>query len=221
MTTAAHLTTEQLEAGLDATRAAHFVHGYVPEKAMWIADQGVQVLGGHGYIREHGMEQLVRDARVCQIYEGANGVQAMDLVGRKLPAHAGRYLRRFFQPVAAFIADNSDNGDLTEFVAPLSEAFALLQKATRWLAENGTRDPNEAGAAASEYLRLFALVAMAFMWARMARIALASESKNKFYRGKLATARFYMQRVLPQTASLYACIVAGGSSIADFEDEAF
>ncbi|NIP45306.1 MAG: acyl-CoA dehydrogenase [Gammaproteobacteria bacterium] len=194
---------------------------YCTDMGSEAANLGVQIYGGHGYIREHGMEQLVRDARVCQIYEGANGVQAMDLVGRKLPAHAGRYLRRFFQPVAAFIADNSDNGDLTEFVAPLSEAFALLQKATRWIAENGTRDPNEAGAAASEYLRLFALVAMAFMWARMARIALASESKNKFYRGKLATARFYMQRVLPQTASLYACIVAGGSSIADFEDEAF
>jgi alkylation response protein AidB-like acyl-CoA dehydrogenase len=196
---------------------------YCTEMGSEAANLGVQIYGGHGYIREHGMEQLVRDARICQIYEGANGVQAMDLVGRKLSAHAGRYLRRFFQPVAAFIADNADDSDLSEFVAPLSEAFTLLQKATRWIADNGARDPNEAGAAASEYLRLFALVGMAFMWAHMARIAHArlSDSDNRFYRDKLATARFYMQRVLPQSASLYACIVAGGLSISSFDDEAF
>jgi butyryl-CoA dehydrogenase len=196
---------------------------YCTDMGSEVANLGIQVFGGHGYISEHGMEQLVRDVRVCQIYEGANGVQAMDLVGRKLPAHAGRYLRRFFQPVAAFIAAGSADEKLSEFVSPLSEAFGLLQKATGWIAENGMRDPNEAGAAASEYLRLLALVALAFMWARMAGIALERSGDNdgEFYRAKLATARFYMQRVLPQTRSLYACIVAGGSSIASFNDDAF
>jgi butyryl-CoA dehydrogenase len=184
------------------------------------ANLAVQIYGGHGYISEHGMEQLVRDVRICQIYEGANGVQAMDLVGRKLPAHAGRYLRRFFLPVATFIEANADDQKLSEFVAPLSESFTLLQKATGWIAENGSRDPDEAGAAASEYLRLFALVAMAFMWARMAKVALECGSED-FYRAKLATARFYMQRVLPQTRSLFACIVAGGSSMTQFDDDAF
>jgi hypothetical protein len=98
-----------------------------------------------------------------------------------------------------------------------------LQKATGWIVANGSRDPDEAGAAASEYLRLFALVAMAYMWTRMAEIAIArgSDGNSDFYRAKLATARFYMQRVLPQTRSLFACIVAGGSSIAKFDDDAF
>jgi alkylation response protein AidB-like acyl-CoA dehydrogenase len=196
---------------------------YCTDMGSEAANLAVQIYGGHGYISEHGIEQLVRDVRICQIYEGANGVQAMDLVGRKLPAHAGRYLRRFFQPVAAFIAANADDQALSEFVAPLSEAFTLLQKATGWIVANGSRDPDEAGAAASEYLRLFALVAMAYMWTRMAEIAIArgSDGNSDFYRAKLATARFYMQRVLPQTRSLFACIVAGGSSIANFDDDAF
>ena len=188
-----------------------------------VANLGVQVYGGHGYIREHGMEQFVRDARICQIYEGTNGVQAMDLVGRKLPAHAGRYLRQFFQPVAAFIETRAERAELAEFVEPLSKAFVRLQKASAWIAGKGLGDPNEAGSAASEYLRLFALVAIAYLWARMAEVALASvgDDRNGFYRAKLNTARYFMQRVLPQSSSLFACIMAGGESIMAFDDEAF
>ena len=196
---------------------------YCTDMGSEVANLGVQVYGGHGYICEHGMEQFVRDARICQIYEGTNGVQAMDLVGRKLTAHAGRYLRSFFQPVAAYIEASGKREELAEFVNPLSEAFVRLQKATAWIAANGRRDPNEAGSAASEYLRLFALVAMAYLWARSAEIALAriTDANQDFYRAKLNTARYYMQRVLPQSASLYACIVAGGKAIAAFDDDAF
>lgn len=196
---------------------------YCTDMGSEAANLGVQVFGGHGYIREHGMEQLVRDARICQIYEGTNGVQAMDLVGRKLPANGGRSLRRFFQPVAAFIEANSERADLAEFVTPLARAFALLQKATAWIADNGRRDPDEAGAAASEYLRLFALVALAYLWARSAEIALqhGEEDGGGFYRAKLATARYFMQRILPQTVALHAGIVAGGSSISAFDDRDF
>ena len=199
------------------------IKAYCTDMGSEIANLGVQIYGGHGYIREHGMEQFVRDARICQIYEGTNGVQAMDLVGRKLPAHMGRYLRQFFPPVAAFIESKGQRPELAEFVEPLSKAFGKLQKASAWVAANGLRDPNEAGAAASDYLRLFALVAIAYMWARAAEIAVArkSDDESNFYRAKLNTARFFMQRVLPQTNALFACIVAGGKSIMEFDDDDF
>jgi butyryl-CoA dehydrogenase len=197
------------------------VKAYCTDMGSEVANLGVQIFGGHGYIREHGMEQFVRDARICQIYEGTNGVQAMDLVGRKLPAHGGRYLRQFFLPVSAYIEDRAGDPALSEFIEPLSKAFTRLQKASAWVAANGLRDPNEAGAAASEYLRLFALVALGYLWARTAEIALAADDGNGFYRAKLNTARFFASRVLPQTGSLAACIMAGGKSIDAFVDEDF
>ena len=147
----------------------------------------------------------------------------MDLVGRKLAAHGGRYLRQFFHPVAAFIESRAERAELVEFVEPLSKAFTRLQKASAWVAGNGLRDPDEAGAAANDYLRLFALVAMAYLWARTAEIALDHNSGDGdgFYRAKLNTARFFMQRVLPQSGALFACIVTGGESIMGFDDEDF
>jgi alkylation response protein AidB-like acyl-CoA dehydrogenase len=114
------------------------------------ANLGVQVYGGHGYIREHGMEQYVRDARITQIYEGANGIQALDLVGRKLPAHMGRYLRRFFHPVADYIEAHREDQALGEFIPPLAKAYGRLQRASAWIAQSGLRDADEAGAAASD-----------------------------------------------------------------------
>ncbi|MDX1432586.1 MAG: acyl-CoA dehydrogenase C-terminal domain-containing protein [Gammaproteobacteria bacterium] len=184
------------------------------------ANLGVQVYGGHGYIRDNGMEQLVRDARICQIYEGTNGVQAMDLVGRKLGAHSGRYLRRFFHPVAEFIETHAGEESMAEFVEPLARHFRLLQKVTAWIAARGMANPDEAAAGAVEYLRLLALVAMAWMWARMAAIALAHRD-DAFHRAKLDTARFFMQRVLPESGALAAMITAGSTSIMNFDDEAF
>jgi butyryl-CoA dehydrogenase len=197
------------------------VKAYCTDMGSEVANLGVQIYGGHGYIREHGMEQFVRDARICQIYEGTNGVQAMDLVGRKLPAHGGRYLRQFFLPVSAFIEARSGDPALSDFIEPLAKAFARLQKASAWVAVNGLRDPNEAGAAASEYLRLFALVALGYLWARTAEIALAADGENAFYRAKLNTARFFASRVLPQTGALAAGIMAGAKSIDAFVDEDF
>lgn len=184
---------------------------------------GLQVFGGHGYIREHGMEQFVRDARVSQIYEGTNGVQALDLVGRKLPAHTGRYLRQFFHPVFHFIETHRGDERLSEFIAPLEKAFVRLQRATAFIAEQGLKDPEEAAAAASDYLRLFGLVALAFLWARMAQLALAkqTEDETSFYAAKLATARFFMRRLLPQTGSLLAAILSGKQSLMEFEEAAF
>ncbi len=188
-----------------------------------VANLGVQVFGGHGYIREHGMEQYVRDARITQIYEGTNGVQALDLVGRKMSAHFGRYMRRFFQPVAAYIEARQNNEQLAEFVGPLAKAFGRLQRASAWIAQNGMANPNEAGAASSDYLRLFGLTTLAYLWTRMAEISLdkLDGDEARFYQAKVDTARFFMQRLLPQSGGLFSAILAGGKSMMAFNDEAF
>ncbi len=199
---------------------------YLTDQGSALANLGVQVMGGHGYIREWGMEQLVRDARITQLYEGANGIQALDLVGRKLPAHYGRYLRSFFHPVMAFIEQHQSDAALAEFVLPLAKAFARLQQITLHVAQAGLRNPDEAGAAAADYLRLFALVAMAFMWARMvqvaqAKLAAGANGEASFYEAKIRTARFFMTKLLPENGALFAQIMAGGAPVMEFDDAAF
>jgi alkylation response protein AidB-like acyl-CoA dehydrogenase len=187
------------------------------------ANLGLQVFGGYGYIRDSGMEQLVRDARIAQIYEGANGIQALDLVGRKLLQHEGRLLRRLFHPVSRFIEENAGDAQLQPFVLPLAKAFARLQQITLWVAQESLKNTEEAGAAAGDYLRMFALVALAYMWARTAKVAMGklTGKKEPFYRAKLATANFYMKRVLPQTSGLFAAITAGAGPIMDVQEEWF
>ena len=199
------------------------VKAYLTDMAFEAANLGMQVMGGHGYIREHGMEQYVRDARITQIYEGANGIQALDLVGRKLPAHTGRYLRRFFHPLAAFIEAHAADERLGDFVPPLAKAFGRLQQATAFVAEKGLGDAEEAGAAATDYLRLFALVALASVWARMAVVALEGRDgeDGDFYHAKLATGRFFMQRLLPQASALLATIMAGKKPLMELTEDAF
>ena len=186
---------------------------------------GMQMFGGHGYIRDNGMEQYVRDARITMIYEGTNGVQALDLVGRKLPQHAGRLLRGFFHPVSDFIEANAQHPQLGAMVQGLGKAFGALQLATAHIASKGLADAEEAGAAASEYLRLFGLVALGFMWARMAVLAAeklpAANSDAAFYAAKLTTARFYMERILPQAGGLYAAIKSGKAAMMALDDAAF
>ena len=199
------------------------IKAYLTDLGTEATNMGMQVFGGHGYIREHGMEQLARDARIAQLYEGTNGIQALDLVGRKLPLGMGRLLRRFFHPVLAFIEANQSDAELADFVLPLAKAFGRLQQATAWVAQQGLRDPEEAGAAASDYLRLFALTALAFMWAQAAKAVLAmpEAQRRDFHKAKLATARFYMTRLLPQTSALFAMINAGAKPIMASEEAWF
>jgi butyryl-CoA dehydrogenase len=187
------------------------------------ANLGVQVYGGHGYIREHGVEQLVRDARIAQLYEGTNGIQALDLVGRKLGQHTGRLLRSFFHPGMDFIEAEMERPEMQDFVLPFAKAFGRLQQATAWIAQQGLRDPEEAGAAATDYLRLFGLTALAYLWARMAAVALekAENDETGFYKAKLATAGFYMTRILPQSSGLFAAIMAGKKPLMELEAEMF
>ncbi|MBM3565358.1 MAG: acyl-CoA dehydrogenase [Alphaproteobacteria bacterium] len=191
-----------------------------------VANIGVQVFGGHGYIREHGMEQYVRDARITQLYEGTNGVQALDLIGRKMSANGGRVLRRFFHPVEAFLKDHESDGDMADFVQPLAKAFGRLQQASVAIAFQGLKNPMDAAAGATEYLRLFGLVALGHQWALMAKTAQAklaagADGDEGFYKAKLATARFYMQRILPQTGALLSVVGAGGKAAAEFDDAQF
>ena len=183
------------------------------------ANRGMQVLGGHGYIREWGMEQLVRDARIAQIYEGTNGIQALDLVGRKLGLGTGRLLRRFFHPIVAFIEQNQTNPALAEALPHLAKAFGRLQQASAVIAQRGLADPEEAAAAACDYLRLMALVALAWMWARM--VLAAAGKDDPFHKAKLDTARFFFARILPENSMLFARIMAGKAPVMAMAEEAF
>ncbi|MBU2601121.1 MAG: acyl-CoA dehydrogenase C-terminal domain-containing protein [Actinobacteria bacterium] len=205
------------------------VKAYFTDHGFAAANLAVQIYGGHGYIRETGVEQFVRDARIAQIWEGANGVQGLDLVGRKLGMHNGRLLRRFFHPVAAYLEAHQNDVPLAEFVAPLAKAFGRLQQATARIAQQGLRDPDEAAAVSSDYLRLFALVALGYMWVQMAEISLerlgttspGDPKDMPFYQAKIACARFYFQKLLPETSSLFAVIMAGAAPVMALGDDGF
>jgi hypothetical protein len=203
------------------------IKAYQTDYGYEAATMAQQVYGGHGYIREWGMEQFVRDARIAMIYEGANGIQALDLVGRKLPQGMGRLLRRFFHPVDQFLKDNLADPKIgKDFVMPLAKAFARLQTATAYVAEQGLKNPDEAGAASSDYLKLFALVAVGYMWAQMAKtanakLAAGANGEAAFYENKLITGRFFMDRILPDTGSLLAKVQAGSKSMMALDQAAF
>jgi hypothetical protein len=190
-----------------------------------VANLAVQVHGGHGYIKEYGVEQYVRDARIAEIYEGTNGIQALDLVGRKMAQGYGRLLRRFFHPVQAFIEAEGENPDMMAYVMPLAKAFMKLQQSTATIAQKGLKNPDEAGAASVDYLRQFALVAMGYMWARMAKLSievLEGEPENKdFYEAKLQTATFFFTRMLPEADWRFKAIMAGAEPLMAMKEEVF
>ncbi|WP_431858393.1 acyl-CoA dehydrogenase C-terminal domain-containing protein [Azospirillum sp.] len=190
-----------------------------------VANIAVQVHGGHGFIWETGVEQYVRDARIAQIYEGTNGIQALDLVGRKMGQDMGRLLRRFFHPLQAELEVDMENEELAEYAIPVAKAFGKLQQATAIIAQKGLKDPEEAAAAATDYLRLFGLVALGWMWLKMAKAAgaklAAGEGNAAFYDAKLKVARFYMAKLLPQVNTLFITIMAGAKPLMELEDAAF
>ncbi|MFG0630735.1 acyl-CoA dehydrogenase C-terminal domain-containing protein [Pseudomonas sp. xss_2] len=172
---------------------------------------GQQVFGGHGYIREWGQEQLVRDVRITQIYEGTNGIQALDLMGRKVVGSGGAFYRLFADEIRQFIG--TAGADLGEFTQPLGAALEKLDGLTEWVLEQAKANPNEIGSASVEYLHAFGYVAYAYMWALMARAAKAGEGDEAFYGAKLGTARFYFARLLPRVDSLVASVKAGSESL--------
>jgi hypothetical protein len=166
------------------------------------------------------MEQFVRDARIAMIYEGANGIQALDLVGRKLPRDRGRAVMSFFNEVATFAKDHGADEALKPYVAPLSTALGHLQQATTWLMQNATAKPDNAGAGATDYMQLFGLVALGYMWCRIVDAAKAN-SATAGMDDKLVTGRFFMERMLPATATHLARIKAGAESTMALPADAF
>ncbi len=182
-----------------------------------------QLYGGHGYIAEHGMEQFVRDARITMMYEGANGIQALDLVGRKLPKDGGRALQAFFAEVQEFIKQHETADAMKPFVGPVGTALGHLQQATMWFMQNALAKPDNAGAGSTDYMHLFGLAALGYMWCRIAAAAqekLKSGSSERL-EAKLVTGRFFMERVLPETAAHLARIQAGADSTMKLPAEAF
>lgn len=198
---------------------------YFTDAGFEATNLGMQVFGGHGYIKEYGMEQYSRDARIAQIYEGANGIQALDLVGRKLTYKTGRYLRSFFHKAGAFVEMHRDNEKMSEFTKPLYKALGSAQQGSLWIAANGMGNPEEAAAGSAEYLRLMALAIFAYMWAQMAEVSLRRLEENpsdkNFYEAKLATARFFMDKVLPYQYGLLASVSSGSKSTMAMKEEAF
>jgi alkylation response protein AidB-like acyl-CoA dehydrogenase len=179
------------------------------------ANLAMQCYGGHGYIRDNGVEQFVRDARINQIYEGANGVQAMDLVGRKLGRQGGAAPMALFALLTGWIAENEKDAALKPFVAGVKRGTETLQAATMWLAANGIKNPNDAGAGATEYLRLMAITVVALMWGMMAKVSIGKD--GQLYKDKLMCARFWMERMVPEVSLMLEKMQAGSATIMELE----
>ncbi|MDB5569988.1 MAG: acyl-CoA dehydrogenase [Hyphomicrobiales bacterium] len=184
-----------------------------------------QVFGGHGYVREWGMEQFVRDARIAMIYEGANGIQALDLVGRKLPRDGGRAVMTFFNEVGAFAKEHEADAAMAPFVGPLANGLGDLQKATMWFMQNAMAKPDNAGAGSYDYMRLFGLVALGWMWARIAKAAMAKRQAEPSQAGvmdaKLVAGRFFMERMMPETALRLTRVTSGAETMMALPEDAF
>ena len=219
-------TEEEREAASDLLGLlTPVIKGYLTDKGFESAINAQQIFGGHGYIREWGMEQFVRDARIAQIYEGTNGIQALDLVGRKLGANGGRAIQAFLKLLSEEIAEARNAGaEAAEFAGALEKAVGDLQTATMWLMQNGIANPLNAGAGAYPYMILAGHVSLGLMWLRMVRAstaALAEGGDDGFHRAKLVTARFFAERLLPETGSLRRKLEAGADTLMAMPVEAF
>ncbi|MBL8548589.1 MAG: acyl-CoA dehydrogenase C-terminal domain-containing protein [Hyphomonadaceae bacterium] len=201
------------------------IKGYMTDKGYETATNCQQIYGGHGYIEEWGMSQFVRDARITMIYEGANGVQALDLVGRKLAANGGRAVFTFFNEIDAFIGENEGDEKLKVFVDGLKKSKGDLQEATQWLMANAMTNFDNAGAASHDYMHLFGITALSYMWALMAKASLEAKANggaaDPFYDGKLATGRYFVERMAPDSAAHLAKVKAGSASMMALAADAF
>ncbi|MEL6211969.1 MAG: acyl-CoA dehydrogenase C-terminal domain-containing protein [Pseudomonadota bacterium] len=197
---------------------------YLTDKGYAHATNAQQVLGGHGYVQEWGMEQFVRDARIAMIYEGANGIQALDLVGRKLMKDGGRAWQAFFKEIDEFIADNDGNADLKPYLEGLADAKKDVEEATQWLAANAMTNFNNAGAGSTDYLYMFALLCLAHGWANLAKAALdrkAAGDTDAFFDTKLITGKYFLERVLPDIKAHLAKLKTGADTMMSMPREAF
>ncbi len=198
---------------------------YMTDQGVEAASRAMQCLGGHGYITEWGMEQFLRDARIAPIYEGTNGIQAMDLIGRKLPRRNGEVIRKFFSLIQSFIDDNKDNEGMNRYTSQLEKALQRQQAATMWLMQNAVKNPDHAGATAHYYLNLMALVSMGFAWGIIvskAQEMIANGNGDKtFLEDKIKTANFFFSHILPETTSLRYKVEAGADDVMAMDAESF
>ena len=200
--------------------------GVLTDKGFDHAVMAQQIFGGHGYIEEHGMSQYVRDARIAMIYEGANGIQALDLVGRKLALNGGRSVMALFKEVGDFCGANRADEAMAPFTKGLKKGLNDLQAATMWFMQNAMAKPDNAGAGSTDYMHLFGLVVLGYMWGLMAKaanegLASGASSKAAFYEAKLTVARFYMERIMPETALRKTRIEAGSDTMMALSADAF
>jgi hypothetical protein len=205
--------------------ATPILKGVLSDKGFDHAVMAQQIFGGHGYIEEHGMSQYVRDARIAMIYEGANGIQALDLVGRKLALNGGRSVMALFKEIGDFCEENRSDDEMSFFTKHLKKGLNDAQAATMWFMQNAMAKPDNAGAGSTDYMHLFGLVVLGYMWAKMAKAATAGlaggDAREDYLKNKLITARFYMERIMPETALRKARIEAGADSTMELAAEAF
>jgi len=192
------------------------IKGYLTDKAMLTTIDCQQVYGGHGYVEEWGMSQFVRDTRVAMIYEGANGIQALDLVGRKLARNGGRALMTLSAEIESFTNDNQANGDISDFVEAVKDARTSLTEATMWLMQNGMTNPDNAGAGSMDYMHMLGLATLAYMWGKMAVVAhqaIDDGTNEEFYANKLITGRYFVKRMLPMMDAHLARLKTGAEPV--------
>ncbi|MFO1387044.1 MAG: acyl-CoA dehydrogenase C-terminal domain-containing protein [Chitinivorax sp.] len=196
---------------------------FMTDNGYTVTNLSQQVFGGHGYIRETGMEQFVRDARISMIYEGTNGIQALDLIGRKIMMDQGQKLRKFTKIVHKFCQAHADDAAMAEFITPLQQLLKDVTDLTMAIGMLAMNNRDEVGAAAVDYLRLLGHLVYGYFWARMAKVALEKQASAPapFYSAKLATARFYYSRLMTETAMLKASIQSGAKNLMDIEEDAF
>ena len=205
--------------------ATPILKGVLTDKGFDHAVMAQQVYGGHGYIEEWGMSQYVRDARIAMIYEGANGIQALDLVGRKLALNGGRAVMAMFKEIGDFCEENRADEAMAPFTKALKKGLNDLQAATMWFMQNAMAKPDNAGAGSTDYMHLFGLVTLGYMWAKMAKAAqagiAAGDPREDYLKNKLVTAKFYMERIMPETALRKARIETGADTMMELAAEAF
>jgi alkylation response protein AidB-like acyl-CoA dehydrogenase len=192
------------------------IKGYLTDIGFANCVEAQQVYGGHGFIEEWGMSQFVRDCRIAMIYEGANGVQALDLVGRKLARNGGRALMNVSAEIDTFVAENKDNEAIAPFIEGLESAKEKLQKGTMWLMQNGMSNPDNAGAGSSDYMHMLGIAMLSYMWARMGKVAqdqIDAGNNDQFYADKIITGKYFMARILPQIDAHLAKLQTGAEPV--------
>ncbi len=205
--------------------ATPILKGVLTDKGFDHAVMAQQVFGGHGYIEEHGMSQYVRDARITMIYEGANGIQALDLVGRKLALNGGRAVMAMFKEIGDFCEENRSDEAMAPYTKALKKGLNDLQASTMWFMQNAMAKPDNAGAGSTDYMHLFGLVTLGYMWAKIAKTAQgklgSGDAREDYLNNKLVTARFYMEKIMPETTLRKVRIEAGSDSVMELAAEAF